>query len=402
MENNHQTDRLFEKYLSNQCTDQEIKYLLMYFGLQRNENALKELILRELNKPDPTIQDGDQTVQHAINEVHASLSAHIQHSKKQHPKIRLQTNHPLIQLAVTIIILLSVTLFFYLKKQQVNQHTNKNTAGYVPTNIAPGRDKATLTLADGTKIELDTAGEGVLAAQAGITIRKTAQQVTYDISAASTAGAPSSFNIIETPKGGQYQINLPDGTRVWLNAASTLRFPTTFKDHERTVEISGEAYFEVVENKNSPFKVISGNQTIEVLGTQFNINAYNDEGSMETTLVKGSVKISSNGQTSIIKPGEQASVRTGENYPISIKKIDPETVIAWKNGYFYFNETDLFSLMKQISRWYNIEVVYEKQVKNELFVGKIERSAELSKVLRILELGGIHCKLADRKLIVTP
>ena len=212
------------------------------------------------------------------------------------------------------------------------------------------------------------------------------------------------YNTITTANGNQYQLILSDGSRVWLNAASSIRFPTSFSGYERKVEITGEAYFEVAKNAAKPFKVDFKNKAgekdeIEVLGTHFNVNTYTDEPEMKTTLLEGSVKITAANKMQMLAPGQQARLTING---IELKKnVDLDQVMAWKNGYFLFDNTDIYTLMRQISRWYNIEVIYEPNVKNDVFFGEIERKAELNEVLKILEVGDLHFKLNGHKLTVT-
>jgi ferric-dicitrate binding protein FerR (iron transport regulator) len=210
------------------------------------------------------------------------------------------------------------------------------------------------------------------------------------------------YNTISTPKGGQYQVTLSDGSKVWLNAASSLRFPATFSGKERKVELTGEGYFEVAHNKKMPFHVTVNDLDVEVLGTHFNINAYADESAIKTTLLEGSVKVVKGNETKIIEPGEQASVTTSED-EINVKQqVDLEQVVAWKNGIFQFERADIESVMRQISRWYDIDVDYHGRV-SEHFGGTISRDVNISDVLKMLEMtGGVNFKIDGKKVIVMP
>ncbi|HMF72741.1 MAG TPA: FecR domain-containing protein, partial [Flavitalea sp.] len=268
-------------------------------------------------------------------------------------------------------------------------------------SIATGSNKASLTLSDGTTIVLDDAANGLLTTQAGIKISKTTDgQLKYDASRPQPSHA-NGFNTIHTPRGGQYQVVLPDGSSVWLNAASSLKFPTVFSGNERKVELTGEAYFEVAKNKVKPFIVASGNQTLEVLGTHFNVNAYQDDGKIRTTLLEGSIKVSHT-QTnafSLLVPGQQAELRK----EIKVTKVDVKQSIAWKNGYFVFASENIQTLMQKIARWYDVDVEYEGRVTTEGFVGSISRFEDVSEVLHMLQLTGmVHFKIVGRKIIVSP
>ncbi|WEK18642.1 MAG: FecR family protein [Candidatus Pedobacter colombiensis] len=269
--------------------------------------------------------------------------------------------------------------------------------------VIPGGNKAYLTLSDGKTISLTDASNGQLAEQAGISIQKTADgELVYKVAKKQTA--VGKINTVTTPKGGQYQIVLPDGTRVWLNAASTLSFPITFTDQtNRLVELKGEAYFEVSKNKAKPFIVKSDEQQVEVLGTHFNINAYHDEESTKTTLLEGSVKVAGKGMFGdevVLKPNEQ-SILVGNKF--SVIPVDPEMAIDWKNGYFSFNKESLPAIMRKISRWYDVEIVYQDNYTGNDFTGIVSRKKQVTEVLDLLELTGlVHFKIEGRRITVMP
>jgi ferric-dicitrate binding protein FerR (iron transport regulator) len=268
-------------------------------------------------------------------------------------------------------------------------------------DVSPGGNKAILTLADGRKIALDDADKGQLAEQSGIKVSKTADgQLTYDVSGSDVRALKINYNIIETPVGGQYQIILPDGSKVWLNSTSSLRFPTAFTQSQRTVELKGEAYFEIKHSK-TPFLVKTNNQEVEVLGTHFNISNYPDEAYTKTTLLEGSVKVrvSKGTASKILLPGQQAAQQSDR---IQVKPVDAEAAIAWKNGLFIFDDESLEAIMRSVARWYGIEVIYEKDVnRNLLFGGSVSRYDNVSKVIDKLELtGGVHFKIDGRRITV--
>jgi len=256
-----------------------------------------------------------------------------------------------------------------------------------------------LTLQDGSKIVLNDVKDGTLAQQGNTKVVKLATgQLVYDKTG--TASAKVLYNTMTTPRGGQYKLTLPDGTEVWLNAASSITYPTAFAGNERDVSITGEAYFEVAKDKSKPFHVTSGNQTIEVLGTHFNVMAYADEDAIKTTLLEGSVKITENNEAQILKPGEQATVDKNGGLKISVADIDD--ALAWKNGYFKFNRVNIKYIMRQLARWYDVDLVYEGSVPHDEFVGKIGRGENIEDVLHILELDHVHFKIEDKKIIVLP
>lgn len=271
--------------------------------------------------------------------------------------------------------------------------------------ILPGGNKAVLTLADGQQITLDEAGNGKLAEQSGITITKTKDgQLVYTVSAGLKSNAlKTAMNTIATPKGGQYQINLPDGTKVWLNAASSLRYPTTFRGENREVSLTGEAYFEVAKaNPAQSFKVATSTQTVEVLGTHFNINAYTDEPSTKTTLLEGAVKVLTNDPSDrslILKPGQQ-STWTGSQFHVNYGKEDE--ALAWKNGVFKFEDANLESVMRSVARWYDLDVTYEGTLPARQFSGEIDRNSNLAQVLDILSFFKVHFRVNGKQIIVSP
>lgn len=302
--------------------------------------------------------------------------------------------------AAAIVLVFSLIGYFLTSNQPLNNQQTKTKV-----EIAPGGSKALLTLANGTKIILDDKSKGEIPTQSGIKITKTADgQVVYtvldDQNKTNTDESEPVLNTISTPNGGQYTVVLTDGTKVMLNAASSLTFPSTFKGGERNVSLSGEAYFEVSKNKSKPFKVNSGMQVVEVLGTHFNVNAYNDEAIIKTTLIEGSVKVSTGNKALIIAPGQQTVVDKQSNGSIAKFDVNTDKEMAWKNGVFSFDHADLVTIMKQISRWYNVNIVYIGDFPDEEFFGEISRNSNLTEVFKILELNNIQCKVEGKTIKV--
>lgn len=304
--------------------------------------------------------------------------------------------------AAAVLLLVSVALFF-LKGHTGHQQQNKQIAAEIP----PGGNKATLTLSNGSRIILDSAHNGQIAKQSNISITKTAgNQIVY-ASAASNNGVTGQQlayqlqNTISTPNGGQYQLVLPDGTKVMLNAATSLTYPAEFHGNERLVHLNGEAYFEVAKNKKMPFRVVAGAQTVEVLGTHFNINAYRDEAAVKTTLLEGSVKVSLGSNSTLIIPGEQAVTSTNGSDNIFTHTVDVDKETAWKNGIFSFQNDDLKAVMRQVARWYDVKVIYAANLPHEKFIGEISRTSNLSDVIKILELNDVHFDVQDRTVMVS-
>lgn len=271
-----------------------------------------------------------------------------------------------------------------------------------PADIQPGGNKAILTLADGSKITLDSAQNGILARQGSTRVQKVQNgQLAYNMINGDKGTVSVSYNTITTPRGGQYEVVLPDGSKVWLDAASALRFPTVFGDRERAVELSGQAYFEIAANKAKPFHVRAGGTDVEVLGTHFNVNAFPDEGVIRTTLLEGAVRVKGGSDTRLLAPGEQAEWSNGQGVQVR-KDADVDAVIAWKNGLFQFDNTGLEEVMRQLNRWYDVEVVYQGTIPPQQFDGKMQRDLTLSQVLRILEKSQVHFTIEGKKIIVQP
>jgi len=294
-----------------------------------------------------------------------------------------------IAVAATIICVLCILLYPVKKTDKSVEPVLVQTQ-----DILPGTNKAVLVLADGKKINLSNAGIGHLAVQKGAKIAKVAAgEITYQYNG-NDAG---DYNKIETPNGGTYMIHLPDGTNVWLNAASTLKYPTSFSSlKERRVELSGEAYFEVAKNKQLPFRVVAKNQVVEVVGTHFNISSYANEKVMRTTLLEGSVSINKN---ILLKPGEQA-VNSASG--IRVNEVDATNAIDWKAGKFSFgNDQDFQTAMRQVERWYDVKFVYTNLPEVELR-GRISRTTNLADVLdKIEDMGKVHFRIEGRRIIVT-
>lgn len=279
---------------------------------------------------------------------------------------------------------------------------------------APGGNIAVLTLSDGSSITLDSARNGVLAQQGSTKISKLSNgQLAYN-NTLKEKPTTILYNTLTTPRGGQYQLTLPDGSIVWLNAASSIRYPTAFSGKERTVSITGEAYFEIAKDPSMPFKVVlppsPGGRpdeggwkdgAIEVLGTHFNVNAYADENILKATLLEGSILLTSNGTGSRLEPGQQGQLTNSGRIAV-INNVDLEEAVAWKNGRFNFDNADITSVMRQLARWYDVEVVFEGKIPTEKFDGEIPRNSKMSEVFKILELSNVHFKVENKKVTVMP
>ncbi|SDD81257.1 FecR family protein [Pedobacter soli] len=366
---------LLDKYLSGNCTP--------------NEKAIVEQWYLQLPF------EGDTPQQHRITATQTEVWEKLQHGRQKAKQVLLFKR---IAVAASILLCLSVGLYLAMRNNEPQQFTVS-----AKNDVKPGRNKALLTLADGSVIDLDNAKTGQLATQSGIVVRKTANgKLEYIIKDnPGNATQAISTNVITTPRGGQYEVTLPDGTKVWLNAASSLKYPSSFAKNERKVELQGEAYFEVAKDKNRPFRVATNQQTVEVLGTHFNINAYSDEAQVKTTLLEGAVNVSSGTNSLKLKPGQQALLNLADAKLHMNPDVDVDKEMAWKNDLFAFDNDDLKTIMRQISRWYDLDVVYQGKITNEKYVGEIPRNSNLSEVFKILELNHVHIDAKGKVLTVS-
>ena len=312
--------------------------------------------------------------------------------------------------AAVILILFSIGTYFMFSSKLREQEIVKKAPAKIQlkNDIAPGGNKAVLTLADGSTIVLDSASNGTISKQGNIKVQKlNSGLLAYTINGHQvTENDDVFFNTISTPRGGQYQVTLADGTKVWLNAASSIRFPVVFTGRERRVEITGEAYFEVAKNKTMPFKVKATSSEIEVLGTHFNVNAYNDEASIKTTLLEGKVKVSvpalgANQSPRFLEPGQQARVNKEGKINV-IENADTQEAMAWMHGHFQFKSADLKTILRQISRWYDVDVEYNGNI-NLHFTGQLTRNKNVSQIFKELALTRqVHFKIDNKTIIVSP
>jgi len=270
------------------------------------------------------------------------------------------------------------------------QHIYKN-------DVAPGHNGAILTLSDGKEIVLDSFSNGLLAMQGNIKVEKKDGQILYN-----GKNGEVLYNHVSTNKGRQWAVVLPDGSKAWLNAASSIHYPLTFHSNERLVEITGEVYFEVVHNERQPFRVKVADQVIEDIGTQFNINAYSNEDMIRTTLAEGAVKLSNASGTVFLHPGQQAFANVASK-KIQVSEVNIDDVIAWKNGFFGFRNSDIYAIMRQLSRWYDVDIRYEGLPSHQRFSGKIDRNLSLAQVLQILNETKAHFRIEeDKRIVILP
>lgn len=375
---------LIERYLANESSPAEIRLVEEYYERMARKGA-------EMSFQEP---DG------------MALKSAIMESIKQetvnegHPKTRYATLW--LGVAASIIVIVGLALFVnHIPNPTSNQPNIPNLA--CSTVITPGGNKARLTLSDGSIVDLDHIADGIVAKQEGLIIKKDGNgQLIYTVVAGGQQpkNGQIEYNTIETPIGGQYQLRLPDGTAVWLNASSSLKYPAQFTGSERKVMLSGEAYFEVSKMKDKPFKVVTDKEVVEVYGTHFNVNAYKDEMVTRTTLLEGSVKVSHGNYSALLKPGQQCGM---ENGIFQIKTVKLKGIIDWKNGYFLFKEDKIYEIMRKLSRWYNIDPEFIGKLDDLNFSGKISRTKNLNEVLNVLTLtGDVKFKVEGRRVTVMP
>lgn len=380
---------LLDKYKRNGISEEEYQQLLREVADEANADTIRQDIIETLygEVPDSQWTDDDAA---------AVLTTILQDGREEYRHLRLVKRRQLIyrSLAAALVAgVLATGIYLAMPGKKPEKMVAVKKAP-----LAPGSDKAVLTLADGTTIPLDSAGNGALAQQGGTSITNANGALSYK---AGNNGNEVMYNTVATPHGGQYQLTLADGSQVWLNAASSIRFPTAFTGRERVVEITGEAYFEIASNASQPFSVKVNDIQVKVLGTSFNIMAYADEQAVKTTLVTGAVQLTQGKNTSVLKPGLQASLSGDKGFVIS--EADMEQALAWKEGRFRFRNTNIKTIMRQLSRWYNMEVDYKGDVSDIDLTGVISRREEAEKLLKALETTQrVHFEVNGNKVTVSP
>ncbi|UOE47490.1 DUF4974 domain-containing protein [Mucilaginibacter sp. SMC90] len=364
-------------------------------NVSEQEKAIVETWYLSFRSESPSPEINDEILKHHQQQSIAGLTAYTNNSGG---KVRKMFGRQFIVAAASVTIALVVGVYqfgnYYKKKHKTTMPQS------LAANLVPGSNKVTLTLSNGSKVVLSGAKNGLVANDAGASINKTADgSVAY--APKHEGGQPGAllFNTAVTPRGGQYQFTLSDGTKVWLNAATTFKFPVQFEGNERRVELTGEAYFEVAHDRSRPFRVVSNGQVVEVLGTHFNVNSYADESAVSTTLLEGSVKVSHNGASEIIKPGEQARLNADK---FDVVKVNTEQAVAWKNGLFYFRDASIYEVMRQFSRWYDVDVKFEGKVPERQFSGGVSRNVNASQILDLLSFKKINYRIQGRTIVITP
>lgn len=397
MEDRSRLDRLLKQYLEGALSQEEYRELWVLLEKHPDETPLN-IALSNLWKT-----SGTNTSKISDHEWEEKMRVAMSKVAKAPAPVKAMTSdrgmvffRRLMTAAILVGVIIGSALY-------LNHEATVVKPGNAPMGmreVLPGGNKAVLTLSDGSTIDLGVADNGKLATQGTAEILKR-EDGQLDYMHAGQSMTSMVYNTLQTPRGGQYQITLSDGSKVWLNAASSMHYPVTFSRNERRVEISGEAYFEIAKDPSRPFIVRINQMEVQVLGTRFNINAYQDEASIRTTLLEGSVRIQTPGEVKEMSPGQQAAFRSGMKLMIS-NDVNLDETVAWKDGHFQFENSDIQSVMRQLSRWYDMDVRYDGQVKKH-FIGGISRQVNLSKVLSMLEqTGEVAFDIDGKTIIVKP
>ena len=385
-------ENLINRYLNNECSPEELLKLYDILKVSDSDRLLLKQIKSSFDQAmlEPTEKDLPAWSERVRELITIETQKSVQSARLY--KIWLP------RVAASILVV-SVCLFL----SQLTSKSPINSPVLAVKTSSPVKalsGKVLLTLSDGSVIPLDEIQNGKIGNQGGTIINKNNGEVIYNAASNSTSSAKNvSFNTITTPKGGKYQIVLPDGSKVWLNSEASLHFPTDFRGDKRVVELTGEGYFEIEKNPKMPFFVKLNKMEIEVLGTHFNIMAYDNEASTKTTLLEGAIKMNFHGGSKNLKPGEQAEFNQSSQNLI-VRKVNVEEAIAWKNGYFEFVNADVKTIMRQLTRRYDIDVVFEERMLNRHFTGEIPMELTLTQVLKILDHAGIKSKINRNKILI--
>jgi len=380
-------EELAKKFLSGTASEEEAKRLHTWYDNWQDD---EEVIVTEIEESEEQIRD----------RIFVQIQEKIKEENKKMTPIIPIWGRKWLKYAAIIFLMAGSAILWYLNKPDEIKVLASQTERF-KNDIKPGGNKAILILADGSKITLDSAGKGELAIQANALIEKPAEGELAYTEDNQKKATEVLFNMVSTPKGGQYQVLLSDGTKVWLNAASSLKFPTSFPGNEREVELQGEAYFEVSKNADKPFHVLVNDMRVEVLGTHFNIMAYDNESVIKTTLLEGSVKVRKGESTQILEPGQQAQLQQNETIKL-VKDADLAETMAWKNGLFKFNDLTIDEIMHQVERWYDISFKYEGKVPDH-FVSTLPRNMTMIQLFKILEeTGKVHFIIDGKNVTVMP
>lgn len=385
---------LFEQYFSQSLTEQEKQEFLALLQTTDYDTLLQELIDNRYANFDA--KNSPFTVESEQRMLYNIFNYRTPTASNPLPKTITRRLFPRWAIAASIALAVMAGSYYYYQSKIVDIKTEIVYAN----DIAPGKNGATLTLANGQKILINDALTGNIATQSGVKISKTADgELVYELTADNSKIL--TYNTLATTRGEQTRVRLPDGTLVFLNAESSLKYPTRFAGMaKREVSLTGEGYFEVAKDKTHPFIVSTEKQAVEVLGTHFNINSYADEAGLKTTLIEGSVKVSGSNSFKILKPGQQSILSPNGN--LLVAEADIETVVAWKNNQFMFDSENIQTVMRMVERWYNVEVEYVGEITDEKFGGGVSKFDNVSKVLTSLQsTGKVHFKIEGKKIYVS-
>ena len=383
---------LFNCYLHNNYSEGKLEELMLLIAQPENAGAVQKLIEELIEYTGPEMQMSDEKDASILRDILQKDQAVVVSTKHRRTFFA-----PWMRAAAAVIVFLAgASYWIFSGKTDPDLKVLHAVENHSP--VLAGGNRAVLTTSDGNVIILDSMQNGTLQ-QGNTKVKKQGGLLIYDAAGLYNSGATVIYNTLSTPRGGQYEVILPDGSKVWLNAASSLHFPTVFAGSQREVELTGEAYFEIAKNKKQPFQVKVGEMQIKVIGTHFNVNAYVDENEIKTSLLEGSVKITRDNESSLLQPGQQAIVDKKED-KTKIANVDMNEVMAWKNGFFQFEGSDITTIMRAISRWYDVEIVYEGKIPVRRFRGKIGRDVQLSEVLKILQLSNVKFRVAGKKIFV--
>ncbi|HTJ11653.1 MAG TPA: FecR family protein [Dinghuibacter sp.] len=375
---------LAHRFLSGAATEKEIALLHEWYDTADQEEI--ELVFTR----EPETEE----------DVRRRILAGVQSRIEQEPVVQVRRigRYARWVAAASVVVALGLAGEYFWPRHAAHQPAPVAAAAKPRNDLPPGSNKAQLLLGDGSVVDLADATNGVIKDKGGVRINKQDGRLIYD---ASKQDAVSETNTIQTPRGGQYQVVLPDGTKVWLNAASSLSYPTAFSGKDRQVRLKGEAYFEVAGDKNKPFSVSVDGLQVDVLGTHFDVMAYDDERAINTTLLEGSVKVTKGSSSHLLTEGQEASLdRSSESF--KIRDADADAAVAWKNGFFQFGGVPIETVMRQLARWYDVDVEYQGQILSH-FRGSVSRGANVSEVFKMLELtGAVHFRIEGKKIIVMP
>lgn len=399
---------LLERYTNRSATLQELQELTIWMAQREDDTPLHLHLQNLVEQPATSLENVNWDQLYAGIEEQMTGQWQPSAATDDGPARIVPFRSRFLRYAVAILLILgAITVAWFVvqhNKHNTGQEMAKNTK---PSDILPGRDRAVLTLADGRDIVVDSSVNGQLAQQGNVSIVKTSDgQIVYR--PRGIAGRAVLQNTMTTPRGSQFQLVLPDGTKAWLNAASSISYPVAFAGDERRVKVSGEVYFEVARRPGQAFVVdIGGRSSVEVLGTFFNINAYDNEPSIRTTLLTGSIRVADAGsEKKILKPGQQAVIANPVNkQPVSkgisiLSDVDLDKTVAWKNGMFDFDNADIRTIMNQLERWYDIEVRFEGKPPAIVFRGEMYRNVNLSTMIGFFKGNGLHVRLEGKTLIV--